>query len=540
MKHLTEETFQLIKQLYETPGLLEKILVNHEKQSLILEKIEKSSEPLTIQYLLPYVITNRNENSLAAARIIHNLIDQLSVSDLAVLDEEIRLNNSYYLNNVWGWNKIRPDDIIGLDYLHSYQVSVLGICSSHNNGFVREKAITEFSNIWTGKELPFLLIRLNDWVPNVRQAALTAVTARLQPSYAFYFVDCLPLFTRLSKQNRIDQSSIVILIKELIRAESSRPALKYGLKVPDLIVRRACFQIALDVITTDSLEIIELGSMDEDNLIRLWSVQKLRAINEIGKVDHLLETIRTDSYMQVRREALRIYIEKYPEQALEELRRVLLDSHSSMRSEARYQITKTNKMDFAAFYRDNLVQGNAIYSAICGLGETGTTADDTLIEPYVNHKIIKIRRLSIKTLAKLNPQAYTELFMQALSDPSASVSREAAKALEHASHLLIPERMWNKFENATHQHVKASSLFLIAHLPKWESIFYLLKAASSGDEIISKMAYLKIDYWVSHFNTSFIMPTDLQKTRLSKLLVENGDNLKIQTRREIEFIVKSM
>lgn len=535
MKPLSHDTFQLIQQLYQSSGLLEKFLGKPEKTDSLLERIEKSTEPLAIPYLLLYILTHTKADVLAAARAIHNLINQLSAAELIGLDEQVRLN-SYDYPDIWGWKKIQPEDLADLNHLQSYQEVVLGVSSFHNNGFVREQAVQKLGNIWTGKELPFLLIRLNDWVSNVQQVAFTAVTARLQPNYAFYFVDFLPIVLRLSQWSRIDHSFLVNAIKKLLQTESSHPALLYGLKSQDQVVRRACFQIALEASTINFAEIIELGSKDEDNLIRIWSVQKIRTLTGIGEVEHLLDIFCADSYMRARQEAFRIYVEKYPERAPEKLRQALLDSHSSIRYEVQYHQRK-NGMDCAAFYRNALTQGNAIYSAISGLGETGKDSDEMWILPYINHPLTRIRRVSIKALAKLNPKTHMALFLQALFDPSGSVSREAMKALELNGHLLNPQCLWKNLENASQAHTKKNILSLISHLSKWESILYLIQAAASQDEWISNPACQKINDWHARFNRSFIYPTVSQKMNLIKLLAENGDKLNIHIREEIENIV---
>jgi HEAT repeat protein len=537
MKHLSDETFQLIQQLYQPPSLVDKFLGRQEKPSLLLERIKKSGEQLAIPNLLSYAVTNRNENGISATKTIHTLLNRLSIIDLASLDEHVR-QLSPYCPHFWGWSNIQPDKIAAIGFFQPYQVSILGVSSFHNNGFVREKAIHELGNIWSGKELPFLLIRLNDWVSNVRDAASTAVAARLQPNYAFFFIDCLPLIMQIGKRNRVIQSSVITSIQKLLQAETSRPSLYHGFRSQDRFVRRACFQIAFDAKTISPLEIIELGIKDSDNLIRLWCVQKVRALSEDAKVDLLLKAFGIDPYMNIRREALRTYVAKFPERASEELRKFLLDSHRSMREEARYWLTKIDPMDFASFYRKSLSQGNKDLSSISGLEETGNASDGPLIETYVTHPLVRIRRVATEALAKLNPKGYTELFMRVLLDPSVRVSREATKALEQNGHLIDPQRLWDILENTNQNHIKSNLLSLFAHLPKWESIFYLIKAALSADEFISKMAYQKIDNWRSHFNSSFTNPTSLQKENLLKLLAESNEHLETHLHREIEGILK--
>jgi HEAT repeat protein len=538
MKRLSSETYKLIQQLYQSPNFFERVSVEQERLAPILESIEKSSEPMAIPNLLSYVIANNKKNRVAVARTMDNMINQIPVSDLVNMDEYIRVRDLYY-SYIVGWNEIKPDDIKDLDHLQVYKASVLGVTSFHNNGFVREKAINELNNIWTGKELPYLLIRLNDWVPNVQQAALTAVKARLQSAYASHFVNCLPLIMRLSKRNRIDQNPIINSIKEILQDESSLSALNAGLKSQNCYIRRFCFQIAFDAIAMDLTKIIELGSKDSDYTIRFLSVHKIRMLTENAKIEQLLQIFRTDSYVPIRREFLRIYAEKFSEQASEELKQALLDSNWLIRYEARFQIAKNDSMDFASFYRNTIVKGHAIYSAISGLEETGDASDDILILPFINHPQTRIRRVSIRALAKLNPKVHADLFMQALFDPCASVSREAARALERSGSSLTPRNLWNDLVNATQEHVKANLLFFIARLPKWESIYYLIKAASSEDKFTSNLAYQKINYWLSHFNNSFVVPTVLQKADLLNLLAECEEHFDQSMRKEIEYILKT-
>ena len=77
-------------------------------------------------------------------------------------------------------------------------LSALRSASLDANGFVREDAVKRLAKVATGEELPYLLLRLNDWVPQVRDAAREAVLARITPEYAPHFVTYLATFARLS------------------------------------------------------------------------------------------------------------------------------------------------------------------------------------------------------------------------------------------------------------------------------------------------------------------------------------------------------
>src|SRR6185503_4422538 len=96
-----------------------------------------------------------------------------------------------------------------------------------------------------------------------------------------------------------------------------------------------------------------------------------------------------DPFMPLRREALRIAVRINSPQVKEELRIGLLDPHQSIREECRFHLRKMQSIDLAAFYRQHLgvsERMSNLYSAISGLGETGSTEDDSLIVPYTSHQ----------------------------------------------------------------------------------------------------------------------------------------------------------
>jgi HEAT repeat protein len=54
--------------------------------------------------------------------------------------------------------------------------------------YVRQAAVEALGKIESGAELPFLLMRVNDWVPNVRNLAAELLEKRVRPDYVPHFV----------------------------------------------------------------------------------------------------------------------------------------------------------------------------------------------------------------------------------------------------------------------------------------------------------------------------------------------------------------
>jgi hypothetical protein len=107
------------------------------------------------------------------------------------------------------------------------------MASFHQSGYVREAAINKLDQITSGTELSFLILRLNDWVSNVRDAAYGAIGSRLKPEYALHFFSNLTLVSRLQDAGRADHQALIQAINELFQGDECRSALLESLTSDD-------------------------------------------------------------------------------------------------------------------------------------------------------------------------------------------------------------------------------------------------------------------------------------------------------------------
>jgi hypothetical protein len=77
------------------------------------------------------------------------------------------------------WAELKPGQLNLLQRFEGESVFALGVASMHYSGYVRDAALRRLSDTQDGSELPFLLLRLNDWVEEVRQTALALVRLRV-------------------------------------------------------------------------------------------------------------------------------------------------------------------------------------------------------------------------------------------------------------------------------------------------------------------------------------------------------------------------
>lgn len=506
----------------------------------IFAEIAEANEPAAIVDLLPFVLASKADVALAASDAVHRLLRVVPAKDLGWLESNVRARVAYSAGVIYDWYRLSPSQLTLLERFGDRSVQILGLASFHHNGYVREAAINRLALSETGAELPFLLLRLNDWVANVRDAAYKAIHSRLKPEYCRKFIDNFALLSRVAKAGRADHTEIIQAINELLKSDQCRTVLLESLKSSDRFIRRACFRFALDSSNSDLQQVVSAALDDDDTVVRYWGAQKISSISDGAVNEHLLARMKRDRFMPVRREALRIAVKQNSPHLVEELHTTLLEPHKSMREEARYQLTHIQPTDVAAFYRLQLAraEGSNLYAVISGLGETGRAEDDSLIVPYTSHPSSKIRRATIKALAALRPEAHLEIFMSALEDYVPNVSRQAMKSLSGKTASLSAARVWDIFNSTAHVHVKRNALSLLGRFAKWESIAYLVRAVCDADEVVVELSRLAIRRWLIQFNRSFTAPAPEQLARLKDALEQCGQLLDETTQEQMAFSIK--
>src|SRR5882757_8946634 len=400
-KKPSESTERLIDSLYAKKGLWGRF-VQLDPQDEIIRQIAEAGEPAAIPDLLPILIIGDRRSILASAKAIHHLLQMLKPTDFVRFDEFVRQGYADWRVRREPWYVMKPKDVGHLASMGEMSVSLLEIASCHTNGYVREAAVWELGKTKTGAELPFLLIRANDWVPEIRSSARNYLLNRIRPDYIHHLMDWLPLALRLSKVGRDDHSAILEAIRGLLASSEAREALREGFESHDHFVRRFCFQLALNSNEADFLTVLQRAFVERDAQVRKEAVYKLHAILPSGGSKELLIRTRNDGCLAVRREALHIFAEKYADEADQEFQSALLDANIALREEAQYYFQKKGTIDLRAYYSRRLETSSSrqLCPAIAGVGETGVANDSQLVERFLNNQHTKVRVAALHTIVK--------------------------------------------------------------------------------------------------------------------------------------------
>jgi HEAT repeat protein len=369
-KKPSESTARLIDSLYARKGVWGR-LVQLDPLDEVIRQIADAGEPAAIPDLLPILTIGDRKAILASAKAIHHLLKMLNPPDFVRFDEFVRQGYADWQVRREPWYSMKPKDVGHLASMGEVSVSLLGIASCHTNGYVREAAVRELGKTETGAELPFLLIRTNDWVPEIRSSARHFLLNRIRSDHIHHLMHWLPLALRLSNVGRDDHSAILEAVRALMASSEARAALREGFESQDQFVRRFCFQLALNSNVADLLTVLRRAFVDHDGQVRKEAVLRLHAILPNRGSKELLIRARSDGCMMVRREALHIFAEKYADEADQEFQSALLDANVAVRVEAQYYFQKKGTFDLRAYYSHRLETSNSrqLCASIAGVGE---------------------------------------------------------------------------------------------------------------------------------------------------------------------------
>lgn len=506
MKKVSKETREKLDRLFRGGSFWSRVFTGSEEQVELLHDIGFSGEAGAIPEIACLLVDASGAVFRAAVEAVHRLLQTLAPFELASLDQRIRMMGASDRGLDHGWRKLRPS---GLRRFSSseFAASLFGLASLHNDGYVREAAVNSLATLDDGQELPFLLIRLNDWVAPVRDVAAQAVNSRLRPDYAAHFLRNLRLVLRLQACGRTNRA-LVDSVCELLREPECRDVLQAGMKAGDRALRRASFQLAAGAEQSVRALIVKAALTDTDSVARAWAVRRFLPEVSADELASVAMPMLSDRFMPVRRDALWALATKRPDLATEPLRRALLDRHVGMREVAGHFLSADSRLDVRRFYLDALRAGDpgGLETAIRGLGETGRAEDAALVVPFLESPKSRLRRAAVYAVWKLNPERFDAALTKLLADQMPGVSREALKALTPRARHQSLEELWRLFTVDQRVFVRRNALTLILHFGKWQRLPPILLACADNDARLSGLAQNALRDWIRNYNRSFAEP----------------------------------
>jgi HEAT repeat protein len=391
-------------------------------------------------------------------------------------------------------------------------IALRELATFHPSGYVREEATRSLA----GEEeaLPYILLRLNDWVEPVATAAQHAVEACLARASGEAVVRCLPIVERLRSVRRRALQAVVDSVERSVISPSARPALREALASAPPAVRRTCVPYAARLPPGEAAALLVPLTTDRDPVVASRATQTLaRALPGPalrGKFAPLLHS----RIGRVRLLALGALLASGSDDLDGVLRRALLDPAAAVRELARYELGRRGSTDLLAPYATALRSGDPadLVPALCGLRECGTKVDAPLALQFVSHRRARVRVAAVRALGKLDPEQHAAALADALADPSARVIRTASEALRGHAHLVDISRL-RSLLNGANLRAATAALGLLCEGGYWAGLELALDAARRKEPAMHAAAVAHVERLVAQ--QAYTRPPNLQGLELA-------------------------
>jgi HEAT repeat protein len=512
-------------------------LANNIKDTNLIELLSDNIKLSAIPDAFQLLLSSDEKIKLQAAEVLNHVMSTLNHNRLIKVDKIFRDRSSYDWQ--YDWRNKNPEELLHPLMSEEEKVSILGLSSFHSNGYFREKAIIALADMKTGAAVPYLLIRINDWVRTVRSTSKERLLRYITPEYTAYFVSNLPLVLRLKECSREEHTDIIDSIVSIMSSEEGSHRLVSGLQSADSKVRLACYKIILQTKVMDNRSIINHLIKDTNPYNRLFVLRNIRQEITQDEFLNISQLLLHDKFSRIRIFALEVLYSFMPEETRSILEEGLFDNNQSVRALSRYLLSKHSKYDFAAIYRDAIQKSERLYASICGLGETGNINDSEIIIKFMDSDVVKIVNASINALARLDIQGYKEKILLFLNDDRAGVSKLSRRVLSKEINASDSDTIYRIFKQATFNHVKINACILLCLLSKWDAIRYIIEFCSDKNKDISLIGQSALERWEGRYNKSFTTPSSMQIKEIREALDCFGKYIKDSDRDFVEFCIKN-
>jgi HEAT repeat protein len=467
---------------------------NVEERLIALDKILELGYPSTIQSLIPFL----KDSDQAIQNATCNTIIQLF--------NKIETKKGYY-------DTLKYCDISLSDlerYEHSFPndqfIKLLTIASLNGSGYVREKAVLKLASSNSEIAIPFIVYRLADWVPIVRQSALKGIENFKKTKFINALVDNLSIFEWLQKVERTNLSSVYSDIMDFVVVENK----KYVTDNFKTFTDKTRLLVAKQISASEKIDLSDLKLLLQDRhfLIRNLALTHFDQLTQT-EIDNLL----TDKSASVRIQTL--YKLKDRPEFSEIIYPFLFDSSASIREFARYTL-KNKISDFAKIYSDNLLLKTNIIGSLSGLGETNGKEHSENIEIFLNDKKIKIRKTAFLALKKLNEEKAYNFALLNLDSEYSGIRNLVIDFLSNSATSEVLQKARETYTNGKFE-LKKSMLKLFSKIGRWTTIADIMIGTIDENEDIRQLSLGYLQQWRTKATSYFTQPKPGELERANQI-----------------------
>lgn len=506
MRKLSDKSYQAAQELYELDQQKGWFGTPRRVSDIVARIVELAAygETASIPCVSRFLFSKEPAVRDTAGEAIASILSTLTPVELLQLADAFNWEYGWHAGQ--DWSQLRKKSVRKLAQTKDGKLStaVLGLLSFHRNGYVREEAVTLLAEMSDGAEVPFLLIRQNDWVTAISRRAQAAVKQRLGYSYSQYWFNNLDLIAHLPEFGRNDLSHITdAAFAQLLEPEHAE---RLGTLIAsgDRKTVRRFVKRSFELSGSHAERVAQLAVNSEDAVVRLWSARKLLSL---ASDDRLIERLLSDGFAPIRREAYMAWAEASSGEATNVWMQAAFDRSAGIRDLARFQLGKLGHVKIRGEYSARLNEDPDNLSALMGLSECSEEPDVVTLRKYSTHARPRFRRVAIAGLARLMGEQIAHDLVDWLADESPAVAKQAARSLQDYVTAIEAEKLWGVLTRSGSDSGRKACLRLFYEMGKWKSLPWLIRSFTLGSPFVSEEAELLARTWLNS-NRVFTKPSE--------------------------------
>ncbi len=383
-------------------------------------------------------------------------------------------------------------------------VELLGIATMSADGFTRQTALELLAQLGHARAVPYVLLRLGDWVEPVRASALSAVRVVLggaSPEVVDALLDHHRLIQRLPRVERVDLRGVHDEILALLYSSAAREIVTGGLLGSGALRRRFCYAVLGDAVLADE-RLTRRALLDHDPAVRRWLARRVAGMPDAAP-KHVIERLLGDPSATVAATMIRSLPRTLLLEHAEALRECALADARPTRVAARFVLRDIDGFDAAEAARTKL-DGSPIERVrpgwVATLGEVGVAGDAPRVAMLLASHRARVREAALTALGRLSPGEAVARAAAMLGDTSGRVRRAAVAILVRSPRDECRHSVAKVLQFGTAP-ARAAAIAVLATLPAWEPMPYLLDGVLDDDELVRLRAWQNIDAWQRRYGT---------------------------------------
>lgn len=493
----------------------------------VLNSLRHYADLSDIEYVYPLIFDKNTELASTAARIVSEVMGKVQGKQWNIAYDKVKYTKV----------NIETMDTL-LSFTPEISAHLLGVSSLNSNGYVREKALRLASSLKDSRIVPYILLRLNDWVLPVRNLAVRILTSTLTADNIEVFIDNSYIINKLQNVLRVDLKSTRQEIVDYLKDDILIGKLKSRLRHPHVKTRLFCYTILADKIAVDT-DIINFALKDKSFEIRMWLVDAIRNLEQDRQND-VIEKLLQDKSAKVKTAVLRNFENIVCLKFKEGLDRLVVDDHASVRDEARF-ISKKHLLieDFPEFYRQQILI-NPVPGALIGLGETGNRGDYDIVCKFFTHVQPKVRLASMIAMWYLSKDDAVKLVLNSLDSDIPKIKKTAKQFLKSSKMPLVLFEMRNKLQG-DNVNIKLFALEAICNYGGWQALEGVLFVIANDNGIVLDKAKELLGRWLIRASSIYSKPDGAIRERIINLfdVVRRKDIVPASTLKELSFLIET-